>query len=183
MLSHGVLRSHVAHVTCPQTCLEVSQLYRWITPKFPKNQKCFYLYHRKWPEVFVCIAHFSNPSTGCLILHSCLCGEDVTITSIFLSLTNLLWIFSQSPHALRLEMSILRTIKAIKADYLFQRSIFNWTPGLAFFSNLHILTNVITVSLSAGLPGSRENCNSVSHAPLICINQNDVFRIGPGVDG
>ena len=26
-LSHGVLRSHVAHVTCPQTCLEVSQLY------------------------------------------------------------------------------------------------------------------------------------------------------------
>ena len=26
-LSTGVLRSHVAHVTCPQTCLEVSQLY------------------------------------------------------------------------------------------------------------------------------------------------------------
>ena len=26
-LSPGVLRSHVAHVTCPQTCLEVSQLY------------------------------------------------------------------------------------------------------------------------------------------------------------
>ena len=26
-LSAGVLRSHVAHVTCPQTCLEVSQLY------------------------------------------------------------------------------------------------------------------------------------------------------------
>ena len=23
----GVLRFHVAHVTCPQTCLEVSQLY------------------------------------------------------------------------------------------------------------------------------------------------------------
>ena len=33
-LSTGVLRSHVAHVTCPQTCLEVSQLYI----KFP-NQK------------------------------------------------------------------------------------------------------------------------------------------------
>ena len=26
-LSPGVLRSHVAQVTCPQTCLEVSQLY------------------------------------------------------------------------------------------------------------------------------------------------------------
>ena len=26
-LSPGVLRFHVAHVTCPQTCLEVSQLY------------------------------------------------------------------------------------------------------------------------------------------------------------
>ena len=26
-LSPGVLRSHVAHVTCPQTCLEVCQLY------------------------------------------------------------------------------------------------------------------------------------------------------------
>ena len=25
--SPGVLRFHVAHVTCPQTCLEVSQLY------------------------------------------------------------------------------------------------------------------------------------------------------------
>ena len=26
-LSPGVLRSHVAHVTCPQTCLDISQLY------------------------------------------------------------------------------------------------------------------------------------------------------------
>ena len=26
-LSTGVLRSHVAHVTCPQTCLEVSHFY------------------------------------------------------------------------------------------------------------------------------------------------------------
>ena len=26
-LSPGVLRSHVPHVKCPQTCLEVSQLY------------------------------------------------------------------------------------------------------------------------------------------------------------
>ena len=25
--SPGVLRFHVAHVTCPQTCFEVSQLY------------------------------------------------------------------------------------------------------------------------------------------------------------
>ena len=31
---HGTLRGHVARVTCPQTCLEVSQLF---CPKSPKT--------------------------------------------------------------------------------------------------------------------------------------------------
>ena len=36
-LSPGTLRSHVARVTCPETWLEVSELYQWITPKFPNK--------------------------------------------------------------------------------------------------------------------------------------------------
>ena len=32
--AHGTLRRHVARVTCPQTCLEVSQLF---CPKSPKT--------------------------------------------------------------------------------------------------------------------------------------------------
>ena len=36
-LSSGNFRSPVARVMCPETWLEVSELYQWVTPKFPNK--------------------------------------------------------------------------------------------------------------------------------------------------
>ena len=34
----GTFRIHVARVTCPETWLEVSKIYKWINPKFPNKR-------------------------------------------------------------------------------------------------------------------------------------------------